>query len=570
MRNLEGWRPLWAAAACVAMASTMGCGAAVKLGDVVVHGDTRELRQRGTEAPKSSPDKPALLILALDGVDRSLIYALLRGGELPNLSGLLGGDHGKFPHAHLDERLLSTLPSSTLAAWSTAMTGVTPAEHGIAGNEFFVRETCTLAAPVPVTFSDSAPTLAIYTDNYLSPFMNAPSVYERMRARDPNVLIWVAVHQIFTGADRLLITKPTILAHAFEQIVEDAGAKLTNRKSDPGVYRKLDESVVSAVLGDLEKGPVPDVLTLYLSGTDLYAHVAEEGPDEARRAYLRTVVDPALGKLAERLKARNALDNRYVVLTSDHGHTQVVYDDAHALSTTGDDDPPALMRRAGYRLRPFKLEVSKDHDFNAVLASGGAMAYVYVADRSMCPKEKDVCNWSRPPRYEEDVIPMAEAFYRNNEDGSLVPAMKGTLDLILTRRPKPYLEVDLPFEVYVGNGKTVPVGEYLREHPHPTYVAVEQRLRNLAVGKHGERAGDVLLLAHNGDRATPEERYYFAERYRSWHGSPSRQDSEIPFIVAHPHRDSASLGAQVGRILGDEPYQQKVTDVLLELREGKP
>jgi hypothetical protein len=113
------------------------------------------------------------------------------------------------------------------------------------------------------------------------------------------------------------------------------------------------------------------------------------------------------------------------------------------------------------------------------------------------------------------------------------------------------------------------VGEYLRDHPHPTYVAVEQRLRDLAVGKHGERAGDVLLLAHNGDRATPEERYYFAARYRSWHGSPSRQDSEVPFIVAHPHRDSEALRAQVERILGIEPRQQKVTDVLLELREGK-
>ena len=560
---------MWVAAVCALVASSAGCGAAVRLGDVVVNGEVRELRQRGKEAPESSPDKPALLILALDGVDRSLLYALLREGELPHLSALLGGDHGKFPHAHFDEKLLSTLPSSTLAAWTTAMTGVTPAEHGITGNEFFVRETCTLGAPAPVTFTDSVPTLAIYTDNYLSSFTSAPSVYELMRARDPNVLIWVAVHQIFTGADRLLVTKPTILAHAFEQIVEEAGSKVTAHNSDPSAFQKLDESVVGAVVKELEKGPVPDVLTLYLSGTDLYAHIAEEGPDEARRAYLRTVVDPALGRLTERLRERGALDNRYVVLTSDHGHTPVVYDDAHALSTTGDDDPPVLVRKAGYRLRPFKREVSKNDDFNAVFASGGAMAYVYVADRSMCPKEKDVCTWIRPPRYEEDVIPMAEAFYRNNEDGSLVPAMKGTLDLILTRRPKPYLEIDLPFEVYVGGGKTVPVGEYLRDHPHPTYVAVDQRLRDLAVGKHGERAGDVLLLAHNGDRATPEERYYFAARYRSWHGSPSRQDSEVPFIVAHPHRDAGSLRAQIEGILGEVPRQQKVTDVLLELREGK-
>src|SRR4051794_5196787 len=103
-------RLTWAAAACALIPSFTGCGSATRLGDVVVNGEARELRQRGKEAPESSPDKPALLLLALDGVDRSLIYALLRGGELPNLSALLGGDHGKFPHAHLDEKLLSTLP----------------------------------------------------------------------------------------------------------------------------------------------------------------------------------------------------------------------------------------------------------------------------------------------------------------------------------------------------------------------------------------------------------------------------------------------------------------------------
>ena len=33
------------------------------------------------------------------------------------------------------------------------------------------------------------------------------------------------------------------------------------------------------------------------------------------------------------------------------------------------------------------------------------------------------------PRYDGDVLPAAEAFYKNNEDGSLIPAMKGTLDI---------------------------------------------------------------------------------------------------------------------------------------------
>ncbi|MEO6420990.1 MAG: hypothetical protein ABIP39_16380 [Polyangiaceae bacterium] len=227
------------------------------------------------------------------------------------------------------------------------------------------------------------------------------------------------------------------------------------------------------------------------------------------------------------------------------------------------------MKKAGYRVRPFKLEVSEKDDFSAVLTEGGAMAYLSVADRSTCMKAKEVCDWTKPPRFEEDVRPLADALYENNKDGSLAPSLKGTLDLILTRRPRPHEADDLPFEVYVGGGKTVPVEDYLKEHSHPTYVEVASRLHDLAVGPYGERAGDILLIAHNGDRATPDERYYFAARYRSWHGSPSRTDSDIPLIVAHPGQTSEALGARVTRILGSEPRQQKITDLLLDLRSGK-
>ena len=550
----------------VLVAGALGCATPAKVAEFVAKGDNRLLRKRDPGTPESSPDRPAILFLALDGVDRAILYDMLRGGELPMLAKLLGAEDRAFPHTYFDDDLLSTMPSSTMAAWATAMTGVTPAHHGIAGNEYFVRELRRLAAPAPASFTDAKPTLSIYTDEYMNVLNGAPSVYERMRAQDPNVLVWVAVHPIYAGADRLLMARPTILAQAFEHVVDDAAREVEAKKKDARApYQKLDEDVVQVVISALEEGPVPDVLTVYLIGTDLYAHVAEEGPDRARRAYLREVVEPAIAHLTDRLRVRNALANRYVVVTSDHGHTQVRHDDEHALSD-GRTNPPELLRKAGFRVRPFKMDVSDKDDFNAVLAYGGATAYAYAADRSTCPAEKDVCDWTKPPRYEEDVLPMADAFYTNNLDGALVPHLKGTLDLVLTRRPKAFKEIDAPFEVYVGHGKTVPVAEYMKEHPHPTYVAVDVRLRDLAVGPHGERAGDVMLISHNGDRAEPDQRYYFAGLYRSWHGSPSRKDSEIPLIVARPGADAAELGARVRRVLGPEPRQEKITDLLLDLR----
>lgn len=561
------------AAATVALApSITGCAASLKLAKLVVTDNDRELRARPKESPPNSPSHPPILFLAIDGVDRALLYDLLRKGQLPKLATLLGGDGQNFAHAYFDDTLLATMPSSTMAAWTTVITGVPPGEHGVTGNEFFIREERRIGAPAPVSFNDPNPTLAIYSDDYLDSLVQVPTIYEKMREREPNILIWVAIHQLYRGADRLLFAKSTILAQAFEEGLVKLGNTVSGKPNHPdrGLFEKLDKDVIAKVESDLDdKSPVPDVLTVYLSGTDLYAHVAEEGPDEARRAYLRDVVDPAIGGLMDKLREKHGLEGRWVVLTSDHGHTPVLHDAKHALWTEGDDSPPGLMKKAGYRVRPFKMDVDATDDFNAVLAEGGATAFVYLADRSLCAAPKSVCDWKEPPRYEEDVLPMAQAFFQNNQDGTLSPKLAGTLDMILTRRPKPYEEKDLPFEVYIGDGKTLPVGEYLVQHPHPTYIDLETRLRDLAVGTRGERAGDILLLAHNGDRDRVEDRYYFAGLYRSWHGSPSRQDSEVPFVVANPQFSTEQIHERVSKLLGPSPRQQRVSDVLFDLRSGK-
>lgn len=369
--------------AFAALAALAPACAAPKVAKLVVHGDKRQLRERAAGTPASSPDKPPILYLAFDGVGRELLYDMLRKGKLPHLATLLGGAAGpsgsEFPHAHFDEHLLSTLPSSTMAAWATTMTGVGPAEHGITGNEFFIRETSEFACPAPVSFADSKPTIEIFTDGYMNRLSEAPSVYERMREKDPNLLAWVGMHDLYRGADELLLTKRAVLADAFEGAIEVEAKKELAKEESRRLYADLDKAVIETVTDHLREGPLPDVLTVYLSGTDLYAHIAKEGPDAARRSYLEEIVDPALAKLVDVLRARDTLAHRWVVLSADHGHTQVVHDDAHALSTKDDEDPPGVLKRSGFRVRPFSRNVSEKDDFSAVLAYGGATAYVYLA-----------------------------------------------------------------------------------------------------------------------------------------------------------------------------------------------
>lgn len=130
-----------------------------KVAELEINGEQLDLRKRAAGARANAPETPPMLVLALDGVSRDLLYDMVHEGKLPNLAILLGGD--RLEHAYFDNTLLSTLPSSTIAAWATAFTGATPAQHGVTGNEYFIRETRTFACPAPVSFADATPTLEI-------------------------------------------------------------------------------------------------------------------------------------------------------------------------------------------------------------------------------------------------------------------------------------------------------------------------------------------------------------------------------------------------------------------------
>lgn len=512
--------------------------------------------------PPSRTDAPRVLLLALDGVDRGILYPMVRDGSLPELAKLLNAEDGRrFEHAHFDEQILSTLPSSTLAAWATIFTGSAPAVHGVAGNEYFVRSERRLAAPAPVSILDPAPITLTYSDGYANSLLDVPTVYEQLRARDPSANAWVSMSQFHAGAEKLLFASAPALLGAVSGMLEGALDEARSMQKTP--YAALDNEVVDNVVAALEaSAQAPRVLTVYLTGTDYVAHGSEGGPDANRRAFLRDVTDPAIGRLRRALERADRGAPRWTLVVSDHGHTEVLHDETHALSTHEEDDPPAVVRAAGYRLRPFTLETAKDADFQAVLAYGGALAYVYVADRSGCVEKGTVCDFTKPPRYREDVVPLAQAFFEADRDGVAAPSMKGALDMILVRTAPESTE---PFQVYLGDGKTEALESVLRRAPRRHYVKFVERLRELTVGAHGDHAGDILLLARNGDEDDVSRRYYFAGLYRSWHGSPSRSDSEISCIVSHPTLSNAAIAARVRNAFGDRAQQQDIGKLLVDL-----
>lgn len=522
--------------------------------DLLAEGGARALR----EPMRPLTPGPRVLLFGFDGVGEDELRQVLEDGGSGHMKALLGearGD-GVYAHGYAVPGVLSILPSTTAAAWASIYTGEPPARTGVPGNEWFAREERRFYAPAPVSVQDKADTLRMLSDGLVGDAVGTPTVFEKA-----NVRAFVSLAQVYRGADLFTTPAPDAVASL---AAEFAKGLVGDEDVERVTYSEVDEESVASVLDALERHGPPRLQVVYFPGVDLYTHVTRDAL-AAQRDYLRDVLDSLVGRILDAYEARGVLDDTYVVFVADHGHTPVLHDERHALSTEGADEPVALLERLGFRVRPRKLGLEEgEEDYQAVVAYQGAMAYVYLADRSTCARPGQRCDWSRPPRLEEDVLPVARAFFLADERGEGLPAMKGTLDLVFAREPRPAEEDDLPFEVFDGS-RLVPISEYLQAHPRPDLLRLRERMDWLSAGPRGDRAGDVLLLARSGLERPIEDRYYFANRYRSWHGSPTAQDSRVPLVIAKRNEEGGRLRERVEAVVGAEPSQLSITPLLLDL-----
>jgi len=521
---------------------------------------------QAVEDPTTVRGGPRLLFFCLDGVGKEALDEALSSGRLPRLAALLGERAGDHAHAHAYSvpRVLSILPSTTVAAWTTVFTGVGVAEHGVSGNEQFHRETGRFIAPAPVSVPDVAHMMEVFNGQLIGELVQAETLFEKL----PDLRHHVSLGHVHRGADVFTMPAGLEAASIFTAFVEGVG-----EPSDSGARlegsRALDRHSIDAVLEAIDEHGLPDVQVIYFPGIDLFTHVSDDALAEQQQ-FLAEVTDPAMGRLFDRWDREDALDDTWVVVTSDHGHTPVLDDDRHSLSADPDeeDEPSAILRELGFTMRPLELGRAEG-PYSAALAYQGALAYVHLADRSTCTAER--CDWSRPPRLSDDVLPVARAFFEANRRGPL----QGSLDLVFAREGRPADEDALPFQVMTDDG-LVDVGAYLDAHPRPELLRLEARLEELAAGPYGHRAGDVLLLSQSGRELDLDDRFYFSGLYRSWHGSPRASDSHIPLLVARQSQEGPQIRGRVLDVLGrgqpDERgerwhSQRDITPLLVALLE---
>ena len=394
----------------------------------------------------------------------------------PNIATLLGKDQGNgvFEHAYAAPHALSVLPSSTIADWAAIFTGSVPAYDGVPGDEWFERETMQFYAPVPVSVPDAADNAKVVTDDLVGRQLKVPTLFEDLRHRSSNVSL-LSIHR---GATIYTTVAPGSFPDLIEHLIK---GQLRGEDPEKSLSGSVDRDSTQKVLDAFKEHGIPDLQVVYLPGIDIFTHAA---PDRlvGQTRYLEHVTDGCVGQVLDAYRRAGVMDHTYVLFISDHAHTPTLDDKRNELGTDDEHSPFAAVHKAGFRVRQARLFLpNSDKDYQAVLAYQGFMAYIYLADRSTCPHEDDRCNWKKPARFEEDVIPVLKTIYRSNTNGRPVAKLKGTIDLIFARPGVPAGQNALPYMVFDGKD-LVPIHQYLQAHPRPDLVDLEERMNWLSAG----------------------------------------------------------------------------------------
>lgn len=518
----------------------------------------------GVEAVVSDAERPLreelrpirgttrLLVFAIDGLGRERMSEVLSSVKAPETRRLAGaglaGD-ARFEHGYLVPDTLSILPSSTIAAWTTIFTGQVPAQTGVTGNEFFIRETERFYAIAPTSVPSRLHALEAVNDGLLNDLIGAPTLYERAGLR-----AHVSLSPIYRGGDVFTKSESPFLKMLVRAAVNGMDG---DQQADRSGYAAIDEESFDSMQDAWEDHGLPDIQTVYLPGLDLFSHVARL-PHLQQTAYFEDVIEPIVSRVLDEYRRRQVLDDTWVMFISDHGHTPVIADAEHALEAEDFDEPLA---RAKFQLRPAGLE-APDESYSAVLASQGGLGYLYLANRAACTPDEG-CDWAERPRWTEDVQPLVETLDRYNRDPE---GLAGKLDLILARDPA---DPRAPFRAW-SDGQWREVPDVIAAAGLDHQVELDARLRDLTDGPYGHLMAEVVLVPRYGMQYPESERYYFAMPMHSEHGSGTIEDGRFTWLVTHARKSGVEIQRIVNEVTSGRPRQQHFLPLALRLLEIDP
>lgn len=462
-----------------------------------------------------------VLLVDIDGLRSDVFSSALTGGRLPQIARLMGGigfERG------LQIPALAPAPSITFSSQASLFTGAHPSQHGIPGNQYFDRfGTRSEGRPRHYAF-DVGDTLAVddavkvFSDGLASECLRVPTLYERFS--DWGWRAMVAGNMYAKGAATWI--KPS-LANI---------ARFTKGGNLFGMAAaEYDRHILDQVIDRIVEEGLPEVLTLYIMGLDHESH--HHGP-EAQMDYLIEVVDPMVGELWDFILDRKRKSAPpLVAIFSDHGQIRVVPDDRHALRLAF-----PFEREIGHLFDALGLDVhdypGEDPDCDAVVASNGGLAHVYLQNRRG--------RWADLPEFEREVLPVGRAFWVAHETGKYATELEGALAGVLVRNvagkgwdaPYQALTPDgdiLSLEDWFGDTNGLKKGAVTGQYADPVH-----RLGNLA----GPFVGDLLLISNYLGG------FYFGAPLTGVHGGLHPGDSGATLAYGWP--DTGQVAAEQKRI----------------------
>jgi hypothetical protein len=283
-----------------------------------------------------------VLLVVIDAATPHVVCPAIRTGRLPVLQALV-------ERGAMHEASASIFPSITPAATSTIATGAYPEEHGIAGASWYDAAREEVAYYGDDFWVIAREGIGRFVDDFLVRLngdrLKAPTMFQMMERagrraaclnylvfkgdRDHDVHIPGVIAALPGAPIREAVHGPAILALGdFVGPRWESGRSLRKRG---GLLHRfgMDDASTGVMLHDLMgRDGLPDFTIAYFADNDYVSH--EVGPHAAL-----AVLDGIDAMLGEAFEAGGGMDRvlagTVVVITSDHGHCDVVADASRAV-----------------------------------------------------------------------------------------------------------------------------------------------------------------------------------------------------------------------------------------------
>ena len=245
-----------------------------------------------------------VLLIDIDGLGRETFAKAYAEHKLPAFERAFG-------NAVWFDNASTVMPSVTMAAQASIITGTPPSKHGIVGNQWYEREgkhffdymnlngiSCVYGFTIL-----GGPGCAAGLGNR---HLQQPTIYEV--AAEAGLSSIVVYNPYWKGATRP--APPTI---------PEAASFL---KSNMVNHRLFDARMAARAINELQTNGLPSILTLYFAGADLAAH--DQGI-VAQIPYLEQVIDPLLDRVLDKIEQLDPdwRNRTLCFVTSDHGRSDV-------------------------------------------------------------------------------------------------------------------------------------------------------------------------------------------------------------------------------------------------------